>query len=156
VPARSRIVPVAPPPPLRSQPPAPTAESASPLRPRAPALPESELRRLLEEIVAEGERQTAFKLRQWLHSHDTLVSLDVQRMVAVALPVFILEARPRLDTEKLRVLFEYFIGAEYNPAHADPRLRMAWEQVHADETLPARTRRATPSPLREDRQVDIR
>ena len=133
VPVRSRIVPVALPPPLTPRSSTTNLEPAPSLHPRAPALSVDELHRLLVEIVAAGERLSAFKLRQWLHSHDALVSLDVQRLVAGALPAFILEGKPRLDTERLRVLFEYFIGAEYNPAHADPRLRMAWEQVHAEE-----------------------
>lgn len=129
VPIRSRFLPVAPPPPL-------PAKRKGGLRPTAsaePLLSESALAALLEEIVSEGERQTPHGLGQWLHAHDSLVSLDVQRLVATRLPGFIVERRPAIDTEKLRVIYDYFIGVEYNACHADPRLHQAWERARMEE-----------------------
>lgn len=129
VPIRSRILPVAPPPPL----PAKRKDGLRPTASAEPHLSESAMAALLEEIVSEGERQTSHGLGQWLHAHDSLVSLDVQRLVAMRLPGFIVERRPAIDTENLRVIYDYFIGAEYNAGHADPRLHQAWERARMEE-----------------------
>ena len=139
---RSRIArmgePAAPPPPRVPPPPSrrrsPMPSRAAKLRPEAAGLDAAQLQALLAEIVAQGETLSTDRLAAWLAQHESLMSLDVQRLVASHLPAYLVANPPRFDSNALRVIYHFFLGAEYTPAVlADAELQRAWEMVRGEE-----------------------
>jgi len=130
LPLRSRIQPMALPP---SLPQAPPAEASTQTRARPPSLPEEERGRLLAKIVAQAEELGPKRLQEWLHASPDFVSLDAKREISGALPVFLYQQGGKLDTDKLRVLVEFFLGAEYNAIQIDPRWRGLWQRAREND-----------------------
>lgn len=97
------------------------------------ARPEAALNALLEEVVVEAERQDAAQLGHWLHTHDAMVALDIQQLLSTRLPGYIMERKPKLDVEKLRVLYDYFLGTDYNANYSNPQIRLTFEHAKCEE-----------------------
>ena len=111
-----------------TQPPAPARSRARP-----GVLTHIERRRLLEELLAGSEELSPARLQQRLDANEALISLDVKREVASVLPDFLARSAPHLDTDKLRVLLEFFIGADYNAGASDPQLRALWQRARKND-----------------------